>query len=662
VNEQVASLYAEIGLKISGALRGLRDFRTRLQDAQSRLKTVRDQSKITQTALNLGLTAGLTALGRTAVGAFADAETAMNVFKLVTHATTGEMADASAAIEAIAHDLQLPGITRKDAAEALAALGNAGLSARDAIDALRPTLLLAEAGQIKAAEAADILAASLSGFKLPGSEAARVVDLIAGAALAAQGTVQDVGEAFRVAGPVFAAAGVPIENLATLYAELAKNGITGANAGEQLKTMMLRLIAPSEEAAALMRAMGIHVYDAQGKMRDFRDIIKDFQAGLAPLTEAQRNQRLATIFGSEAVSAAAIIFQKEGVPGFDEMKTAVTEAGTAQKLATAKTEGLAGATGGLAKAIDTAATGAVKPFEEDIKTLAGALAGAVLAFDALDGGTKKLIITGAAIILSLGTLGVVVGAVSTIVGNLVMAASTLWSWFGVLVSVGGDLAGVFGALLSPIGFAALSLAGFVVGVIWAWENIGKLNDAVAALTGVRVDFSFIFQSVPLLREIVGAWESLKRFEHAIDDLNGALQRISGVRVDFSSIFHGIPIIGQILDAWDNLKRLGLLPGGSGGSSSWNGQGPAPRTVTIGGGSVPAMAGGGSARAGQPVWVGERGPELFVPDRGGTVVPNGAGGTTNANFYGPVFGFSDVKDMIVRALDEARREGRVPAGA
>jgi phage-related minor tail protein len=38
-------------------------------------------------------------------------------------------------------------------------------------------------------------------------------------------------------------------------------------------------------------------------------------------------------------------------------------------------------------------------------------------------------------------------------------------------------------------------------------------------------------------------------------------------------------------------------------------------------SIPGLASGGPAKAGQPYIVGEKGPELFVPQASGTVVPN-----------------------------------------
>jgi len=622
VNEQVARLYADVGVKISSALRGLREFRTRLQQGQSGLKTLRDQAKITGTAVSTGLTAVLGVLGNKAIAAFGDAEKAMNVFRVSTGATSEEMARASAAVEALAHDLSLPGITKADAANALLELGKAGLSATDSINALRPALLLAEAGELKGAEAAQILAAALATFHLPGTEAARVADLLAAADLRAAGSVREHAEAMNQAATVFAMAGIPIEDLVTNIAQLAMAGIKGSDAGTSLRTMLLRLISPTEEAKGLMTAMGVQIYDTSGRMRDWRDIIGDFQRGLAPLTEAQKNQRLETIFGADAIRAATVIFG-QGTKGFDEMKVKVTEAGAAQALATAKTEGLSGATGGLTKAVNTASVDAVKPFEEDIKTLVKALTAAVLWFDSLDEGTKKWAVGLFGFASMLGVVGIAFNAVAMTVNGVITSVSTLWEWIGAL-----------NGALAPLGglFPLVALAAFAVGVIYAWENVDRLNAYVRELTGLRVDFRAIFQNVPIIREIVAAWESLKRI-------------------------------------YDELKARGFFGGGGGAvGGSWGP--PAPSGVSAGapsprgaigfvnGQPLPGLASGGTAMAGRAYVVGERGPELFVPGASGTVVPNGAGAAVNVNFYGQVFGFSDVKDMIVRAIDEARREGRV----
>jgi hypothetical protein len=64
--------------------------------------------------------------------------------------------------------------------------------------------------------------------------------------------------------------------------------------------------------------------------------------------------------------------------------------------------------------------------------------------------------------------------------------------------------------------------------------------------------------------------------------------------------------------------------------------------------IPQLARGGTARAGMPHIVGERGPELFVPGRTGTVVPNG-------QFGGPTviqFDFTGADSALVEVMRKA----------
>lgn len=611
MNEQVSSLYAEIGVKITGAIRGLRDFRSRLVQSQSGLKTLRDQSKITSTALNVGLAAGLIALGSKGVASLADIGVSMAVFQLATKATTEEMELARAKIAELARDASLPKATLEASSAALSELGKAGLSARDAIDALRPTMLLAAAGGLEAGDAAQILSAALLTFKLPGTEAARVADLLAGAEIKAAGSVRDHAAAMQQAGAVFALAGVPIEDLVTSIALLANNGILGADAGTALKSMMLKLIAPTEEAAGLMRGMGVAVYDAQGKMKPFREIIEQFQKGLAPLTDAQKNQRLETIFGSDAVRAAAIIFGKDGVQAFDTMKTAVTEVGLAQQLATAKTDGLGGALENVSKAINTASVDAVKPFEESIIAVAKAVSNTILWFDALDPPVKNVVLGVLAAVVALGALAGAIALTSAVVGVL----------SGALLFLAAN----------PIVLLVLLLAGLVAVLIWAYNTSDTFRYVVdRAFSGIGVAASAM-------------WNVVKPI---FDGLGGVIGTVATAVGNLLRLFGLLPSAGSI-------KAPVVAPSAPnyGVDNRW-----APPTGGIS--LVPGRAGGGSVAGGSSYMVGERGPELFTPGRSGSITANGAGGATiNNNFYGPVFGFSDLKDLVVRAMNEAKLEGR-----
>src|SRR5262249_11436991 len=152
--------------------------------------------------------------------------------------------------------------------------------------------------------------------------------------------------AMQQAGAVFNQAKVPIEDLTTAIALMANAGIKGSDAGTSLKTMMIALEAPTDKAASEMKALGINIFDAQGKFIPFRDMIVQVSEKMRGLTEAQQAQALKTIFGTDAIRAANIVMA-QGVEKFDLMKLKVVALDAAQELAAAKTKGFAGALDGL---------------------------------------------------------------------------------------------------------------------------------------------------------------------------------------------------------------------------------------------------------------------------------------------------------------------------
>ncbi len=55
-----------------------------------------------------------------------------------------------------------------------------------------------------------------------------------------------------------------IQETTGMLALFAQNGTIGAEAGTQLNSMLMKLAAPSTEAANTMKELGISAYDAQG--------------------------------------------------------------------------------------------------------------------------------------------------------------------------------------------------------------------------------------------------------------------------------------------------------------------------------------------------------------------------------------------------------------
>ena len=163
----------------------------------------------------------------------------------------------------------------------------------------------------------------------------------------------------------------------------ANRGMQGSDAGTSLKTMLISLANPSKKAANLMHQLGINAYDASGKFVGMRQLAQNLQNGLKGLSEEQKQQALATIFGTDAFRAAAFLADSAG-KSYDDMSKAVGRSGAAMDLAKAQNSGFNGALDNLKSTLETVGTDIgmklLPPLTKIIKELANS--GIIEAFGA----------------------------------------------------------------------------------------------------------------------------------------------------------------------------------------------------------------------------------------------------------------------------------------
>lgn len=284
--------------------------------------------------------------------AAAQYEKNLNVLRATSGATDAQMAQISATAKTLGSDTKLAGVSASDAAVSMLELSKSGLSVTDTMAAAKGVLQLATAGQISNGEAAAIAASQLNAFGLSGDNAVRVADLLAAAANASQTSVGQLGTGMAQASAVFANANYTVEDLVTSMALMSNRGIQGSDAATSLKTAVLRLQAPTGKAAELMETLGINVRDAQGNMLPFQQLVAHLTERFNVLGPAQRDAALATIFGTDAIRAAQVVFTA-GADSVDAMNARVTESGAAARLAEAQTQGLSGTWNGLISNAET---------------------------------------------------------------------------------------------------------------------------------------------------------------------------------------------------------------------------------------------------------------------------------------------------------------------
>lgn len=280
-----------------------------------------------------------TALGVAAIKMAADFDASMSTVQANTGASADEMAQLrQAAIDAGADTVY----SATESADAINELGKAGLSTSDILSGgLSGALNLAASDGMAVGDAAELMATTLKQFNLTGAESTQVADALAAGAGKAVGSAHDLGLALIQAGMVSHSFGISMQETAGTLAAFAQSGMIGSDAGTSLKTMLISLANPSTKASNLMRELGINSYDAQGKFIGLSGLAGVLKDKLSGLSQEQRNQALATIFGTDAIRAANVLYE-QGAEGIDDWTDAVSESGFAAQQAAARNNNLKG--------------------------------------------------------------------------------------------------------------------------------------------------------------------------------------------------------------------------------------------------------------------------------------------------------------------------------
>ena len=304
----------------------------------------------------LGVAMGGAEAFKTVVQVGQEFESQLNTMRAVSQATGEQLEAITQRARELGNDTSLTATSASDAAAAMTELAKGGFSVDEAMAAAKGTLQLASAAQTDAANAATIQSQALQAFSLDASEAARVSDILAGAANASSAQIGDVANALQQSGAVAHQFGVSIDDTATAIAMFANAGITGSDAGTLLKTALLSLTNQGKPAQAAIEALGLSVYDAQGKFVGLPVLMGQLKDAAQQMTPEAYQAATATLFGSDAMRLAGVAAQ-QGKEGFDTLSEAVTRQGQAAEVAAAQTNGLPGAMERLENTVEDVALG-----------------------------------------------------------------------------------------------------------------------------------------------------------------------------------------------------------------------------------------------------------------------------------------------------------------
>lgn len=253
------------------------------------------------------ITAAGIAGGVAATKIAADVQSQFAVIAAVEGATTAQLKALDETVSELAVTF---GVSAKDVVAAASLFVRAGGDIAGAIDGAVEAIIkltVASAGELKAAEAARVVATGLRAFSEEGVTAEQVANAVAAAAQRSALSFTEVAQAFQQAVPGSVTLGISLSDLTAIITTLGNNALRGTVAGTSFKQFLLDLVNPSEKSAKVLNELGVSIVDSANNIRPIIDIIADLNEALSGLTQGDRAKKIAEIFESRAGLAGAIL-------------------------------------------------------------------------------------------------------------------------------------------------------------------------------------------------------------------------------------------------------------------------------------------------------------------------------------------------------------------
>lgn len=283
------------------------------------------------------------------VNAASDFQHTLSAVGAVSGATNTQMGELHDTALRIGKDTAF---SANEAASAMETLAANGVPVVDILGgAADAAVALAAAGGTDLVTAADLASTSMTVWGIKAGDMTDVVNRLAGAANVSRFGVEDMALAVAQGGGVAAGAGVEFGDFSTAIAAISPLFSSGSDAGTSFKQMILSLANPTDKAKKTMADLGLSFYDSNGQMKSMGEIAGMLHTQLGGLTEQQRTQALAVIFGSDA-SRAALGLSKLTREEFDKMSETMGNTSAAD-VAAARQKNFAGALENLKGSIET---------------------------------------------------------------------------------------------------------------------------------------------------------------------------------------------------------------------------------------------------------------------------------------------------------------------
>lgn len=399
--------------------------------------------------------------------------------------------------------------TATEAAQGQGYLAMAGFKPDEILQSMPTVLSMAKAGGSDLARTADIASDILTSFGLQSDQMARVGDVLTITFTTANTNLEMLGDTMKYVGPIAKAAGMSLEQASAMAGLLGNAGIKSSQAGTTLRSMLLRLAAPTSTAATALNELGIASRDLQGDVRDIPTILRDVADATKQLGSGKRLDYLKQIFGEEPAAGMAALIDKQGADGINRYVAIIENAkGVASKTATIMADNLQGDLQTLRSSWEDLGISASDAIDQPLRKITARIADILRGISKWMQDNPTLTATLLKVALTIGTMLAVLGTLTLALATVVVPMAAMKMALGVLgiklgivipllkgvgtalLFVGSAMKGAFVFLLTtPIGWtiltivaalAALAGAAYLVVNNWTWIK-GVLADTWAGI-------------------------------------------------------------------------------------------------------------------------------------------------------------------------------------
>lgn len=396
----VSAEFNDFSQKFTQAGRDIEHFQTLVKNGASHTQIFEAAAtRVSGAAAAMGAAIGVAAVAR-----FADFDQEMAKVRVNTGATGAEL---NRLRDAALNAGQSTIYNAHESADAINELAKAGMSTRDILNGgLNGALNLAAAGEMNVSEAAEDMASALNEFGLAGNKASHVADLLAAGANLAQGNVADFASALTMVGVNAHQTGMSLEETTGVLTLLASKGLTGSRAGVELRSALIGLQSPSNEAQKAMDALGISMYDQSGKFVGMAKFAGELHASLSKLPADERAYYMGKIFSNAAMTVGNTLYEA-GAKGVEKYTRKIQQAGFAERQGQALMGTLKGSFEQFSGAVETALIRIGGQQSGFVKSVVDGATNIVTAFGQLPPAVQSWV-------FSFGTFSAVVGALHPI--------------------------------------------------------------------------------------------------------------------------------------------------------------------------------------------------------------------------------------------------------